>query len=137
MAFEIPRERIYGNFKPEKKSKQVPVARKREKAAPGHRKLIAQLPCCACGKRGPSEPHHLKHGRGSMTKSLDSRLVPLCFDHHRGPGGIENAGTKNEIDWFMAMGVENCDRLTEELFAATGDLRKMQKVLFSHMNGGF
>ena len=140
MAFEIPRERIYGNFKPEKKSKQVPVARKREKAAPGHRKLIIQLPCCVCGKPGPSDPHHRKHGRGSMAKAPDSELLPLCRGmdgHHTGPDGVELAGTQNEDAWFQARGIEDPAALARELFAATGDLRKMQKVLFSHMNGGF
>lgn len=139
-AFEIPRERVYGNFKTEKKSRQVPVARKREKASPGHRKLISQLPCCTCGKRGPSDPHHLKHGRGSMVKAPDAWLVPLCSGPdgcHTGPGGVELAGTKNEEEWFRARGIEEPAELAKELFKATGDLRSMQKVLFSHMNGCF
>jgi len=140
MASIVPRERIYGNFKPEKKAKQVSVARRREKAAPGHRKLIIQLRCCICGKPGPSDPHHLKHGRGSMIKSSDAWLVPLCGGpdgHHTGPHGVELAGTKNEEEWFRTLGIEDPSLLAAELFAATGDLRAMQKVLFSHMNGGF
>jgi hypothetical protein len=139
-AFEVPRERLLANFKPDKKSKQTPVARRREKAAPGHRKLIIQLPCCICGKPGPSDPHHLMHKRGSMTKAPDSWLVPLClgpYGHHTGPDGVQFSGTQNENAWFQARGIENPAMLASELFAATGDIRAMQKVLFRHMNGGF
>jgi hypothetical protein len=139
-AFKVPRERVLANFKPDKKTKQTPVAKRREKAAPGHRKLIIQLPCCACGKRGPSDPHHLKHMRGSMTKAPDAWLVPLCSGLdgcHMGPQGIEHAGTQNENQWFKDRGIGEVAELAKELFAATGDLRDMQKVLFSHMNGGF
>lgn len=139
-AFMVPRERVLANFKPEKKTKQTPVAKRREKAAPGHRKLIMQLRCCACGKPGPSDPHHLKHGRGSMVKAPDSWLVPLCSGLdgcHRGPDGVELAGTQNEDAWFQARGIESPAALAADLFAATGDLRKMQKVLFLHMHGGF
>ena len=145
-AFEVPRERVLANFKPEKKTKQTPVAKRREKAAPGHRKLIIQLPCCICGKPWPSDPHHLKRpdsmkqGRGSMIKAPDSWLVPLCsgpYGHHTGPDGIELAGSKNEEAWFQSLGIESPSALAAELFAATGDIRAMQKVLFRHMNGGF
>ena len=139
-AFKVPRERRLANFKPDKKTKQVPVAKRREKAAPGHRKLIIQLPCCICGKRGPSDPHHLKSGRGSMVKAPDAWLVPLCSGmdgHHTGPNGVELAGTQNEDAWFQDRGIENPASLAADLFAATGDLRAMQKVLFTHMHGGF
>ena len=51
-----------------------------------------------------------------------------------GPDGIENAGSKNELEWFRARGIENAGKLAKDLFAATGDLREMQKVLFSHRN---
>jgi hypothetical protein len=140
MAFKVPRERVLANFKPDKKTKQTPVARKREKAAPGHRKLIAQLPCCVCGKRGPSDPHHLKHGRGSMTKAPDAWLVPLCSGmdgHHTGPNGVEMAGSQNETAWFEERGIENVSKLAADLFEVTGNLISMQKLLFLHMNGGF
>lgn len=41
---------------------------------------VRALPCCACGARGPSDPHHVQsRGAGGDRRSL----VPLCRDCHR------------------------------------------------------
>jgi hypothetical protein len=45
---------------------------------------VRRHPCCACGRPGPSDPHHVQlKGHGSMgSKTHDIRTVPLCREHH-------------------------------------------------------
>jgi len=42
---------------------------------------VRALPCCSCGARGPSDPHHYGP-RGVGQKTDDTRTVPLCRRCH-------------------------------------------------------
>ncbi len=75
--------------------------------SPTHLKRVRRLPCCVCRRPGPSEAHHLKQTgageRGMGLKSTDRWAVPMCnADHFL----IENAGSKNEVEWFHERGVD-------------------------------
>ncbi len=124
---------IDGSFFKEKKAPKPKASaeRKRERAAPGHLDKIRLLPCCACGRPGPSTAHHLKAGRGSMTKSPNSRALPLCWDHHVGPEGVEAAGTRNEEAWFAARGIRPFE-LAAALHTNNHSIVAMLKVLAAH-----
>jgi hypothetical protein len=41
---------------------------------------LRKQPCCSCGKRAPSEAHHIKGAqpRGKGIKSGDDKCIPLC-----------------------------------------------------------
>lgn len=53
-------------------------------ADPARLAWVRSLDCCACGKAGPSHPHHRTlSGRGKGQKSADDQTMPLCFDCHR------------------------------------------------------
>lgn len=54
--------------------------------------LVAQLPCVCCG-RYPSTVHHTRHGRNSQGRSSDYATIPLCYDHHQGPDGLDTYGS--------------------------------------------
>jgi hypothetical protein len=54
--------------------------------------LIASLPCAICGSV-PVEVHHRRAGTGAGRAS-DFDTYPLCYEHHRGNGGIHGMGTK-------------------------------------------
>lgn len=43
-------------------------------------KLCRELPCCACGRRAPSEPAHVR-SRGAGGKDRGN-VLPLCRTHH-------------------------------------------------------
>ena len=48
---------------------------------PDYLAFIRTLPCCVCGRPGPSDPHHL--GSGAVgAKASDYRTIPLCREHH-------------------------------------------------------
>ena len=53
-----------------------------------HMAAVSALPCVVCLRRGPSEVHHVFHGRFGQSKASDMETIPLCFDCHRGPDGI-------------------------------------------------
>jgi hypothetical protein len=66
--------------------------------AMAHKGELAQLGCMVCRRLfpwaspGPVELHHRRKdgwGRGDHTT-----LIPLCFNHHRGDGGVHTLGTK-------------------------------------------
>jgi hypothetical protein len=63
-----------------------------------HKGKLAQLGCLACLRihgahdPGPVELHHLR--AGGWGKGDYKTLMPLCPDHHRGPGGVHGMGTK-------------------------------------------
>lgn len=40
-----------------------------------------KMPCTACGKRGPSDPHHIK-SKKSGGDDIPQNLMPLCREHH-------------------------------------------------------
>jgi len=101
-----------------------------------HLALICQLPCCVTGRPGPSDPHHIKSGparleRGTGLKATDRWLVPLSREKH---SEIEDLGSRNEEAWFRERGIDVV-ALAEALWAATGDLQEMERVLFKHTRG--
>lgn len=49
---------------------------------PSHLAFVRTLPCAACGRRPPSEPHHERAGRGLGQKSDDDRAIPICRTCH-------------------------------------------------------
>lgn len=61
---------------------------------------VAQLGCMVCRRLyGPHEPaavelHHIRRGTGMGQRSSHMDVLPLCFNHHRGPEGIHTYGTK-------------------------------------------
>lgn len=61
---------------------------------------VASLGCCVCMRLyGPHEPaavelHHIRRGTGMGQRSSHMDVLPLCFNHHRGPEGIHTYGTK-------------------------------------------
>ena len=135
MAFEVPRDRPTAPFFRQRKpkQKQVSAETKREKEAPGHLDKIRLLPCCACGKLGPSEAHHLKMGRGKATKGPNRSSLPLCWEDHRGPQGVEQAGSRNEVKWFQDHGIDDPFELSEALFMNNHDIVLMHKILYQNM----
>jgi len=64
-------------------------------------------PCLACGKPGPSEAAHIKLFASKKTGELMHRshkgvrkfsAIPLCYECHRGKGGIHDSG--DEWHWL-------------------------------------
>lgn len=50
---------------------------------------VKQLPCAVCRKPGPSDAHHVIHGRYGTRKAPDTATIPLCKAHHQdGPEAI-------------------------------------------------
>ena len=134
-AFRVPLRTVNWPLLRERKpkQKQVSAETKREREAPGHLSKIRLMPCCACGKLGPSEAHHLKSGRGKATKGPNRSSLPLCWEDHQGPQGVERAGSRNEIAWFKARGIANPYELAEALFMNNYDIVLMHKILHQHM----
>ena len=68
------------------------------KAEQLHKDKLAQLGCMACKRlHGEHEPgsvelHHLR--MGGWGKGDYKTLIPLCYRHHMGIGGIHYMGTK-------------------------------------------
>ena len=61
-----------------------------EKAAGAweHMARVKMLPCVACGCAPPSEAHHCT---GDKLPRSDWRVIPLCYECHRGPQGYHAA----------------------------------------------
>ena len=57
-----------------------------------HMEATKRLPCCICGKPGPSATHHTGIKMG-LAKNHYS-VVPLCFSHHQGETGFHTLGRK-------------------------------------------
>jgi hypothetical protein len=53
-----------------------PNKRKRTAAEDAHIALIKAMPCCVCGKAGPSECHEIEQGKWYLS-------LPLCSECHR------------------------------------------------------
>lgn len=121
------RQRITKKVKPSS-------AERREGNCKKHLALIRKLPCCVTGKRGPSDPHHLKEGlaheRGIGRKATDRWAVPLCRTKHE---EVERIGSRNEQAWFQKHGIADSLELAAALWRNTGDLERMQRVLEAHM----
>ena len=52
---------------------------------------VKTLPCAVCKRHGPSDAHHVIHGRYGTLKAPDRDTIPLCKIHHQdGPEAIHN-----------------------------------------------
>ena len=70
--------------KPEKCAKSAAAHRR-------HIEAVKSLPCAVCGAAGPSDAHHVIHGRYGTRKPCDCNVIPLCKLHHQdGPEAIHN-----------------------------------------------
>lgn len=66
-----------------------------------HLARVAQLPCCACHRPGPSEVHHCISGRFGQRKASDMDTISLCpLCHRLGPDAIH----QNKRAWEAAHG---------------------------------
>lgn len=135
MASEIRKEPVYGNFRirgPKKKKERK--ADSRHGMSEDHLALIRKLPCCITGRVPAGEAHHLKATgeRGMGLRSTDRWAVPMAHDSHM---EVERAGSRNELGWFKARGIDAID-LATSLWLATGDLPKMTKIVIAHRSGG-
>lgn len=134
---------VIPNFRPsvrqrlEAKARKESAARKRPGMSEAHLVLIRQLPCCASGWRAPSDAHHLRQGlsneRGVGRKATDRWAVPLSRRMH---DDLHRLGSRRELEWFQAHGIEDPLELANALWANTGDLERMRKVLEVHMGRG-
>lgn len=140
MASEIPREIVYGNFKPKRieriKAKKSPADKR--KKLPGnsdeHLKLLRTLPCCIPGCPNTANTvHHLKTSgeRGAALRSPDKYGLPICWNPHH--EDVERAGSKNELKWFSDRGIEALE-LAAALWAVSPNPQAMYRVLMAHKN---
>lgn len=136
MASQIRREKVYGNFKARgldrKKQSRDEVHKERPGMSEAHLALIRQLPCAVSGKAPAGEAHHLKSGtgeRGMGRRSSDRWAVPLRhFEHME----LEAQGSRAEVAWFQKHGIADPLALAEALWAASGDLERMTKIVQAH-----
>ena len=65
-----------------------------------HRKLVASLPCIACGLEGYTQAAHRNEGKGMGIKACDSQMMPLCFRCHSelDQGGKLDRETRRTIE---------------------------------------
>ena len=61
--------------------------------AKAHLEAVKRLPCVICALPGPSDAHHVFHGRYGSAKASDFETVPLCKNHHQGRDGIHTNKT--------------------------------------------
>jgi hypothetical protein len=138
MASEIFRERQLGNFK--SRSRPIRGSSKWRDRRPGmsgpHCDLIRKLPCCVTLRMPAGEVHHLKQTgakeRGMGLRSTDMWAVPLGHDMHM---DLEAQGSRNEVAWFMAHGIDDPNALAMDLWYATGCLDKMTRIVIAHHKG--
>ena len=126
-------EKIYGNFrkrglkaKPEKSARE-----KRPGMDPKHVEAIRKLPCLVTGRIPAGECHHLKGTgeRGMGLRSTDRWGVPLSHFPHM---ELEGKGSKNELAWFQAHGIEDPHALADALWHASPDIPRMTKIVIEH-----
>lgn len=100
-----------------------------------HMSCIAVLPCVICFAR----PVHVAHVRmadldrckqhtGKGEKPSDRWTVPLCPDCHL--NGPDAQHRSSESEWWARQGIDPI-ALCERLYAATGDLEKMEQIIFA------
>ena len=60
--------------------------------AKAHLEAVKGLPCVICARPGPSDAHHVFHGRYGARKASDFEVIPLCrWCHQDGPNSIHQA----------------------------------------------
>lgn len=99
-----------------------------------HMACIACLPCVICGSR----PVHVAHVRmpdldrckpytGKGEKPSDRWTLPLCPYHHL--DGPDAQHKSNEAEWWTRQRIDPI-AMCERLYAATGDLEAMERIVF-------
>jgi len=73
------------------------------KEAKYHLARVKSLPCVVCLQPGPSDAHHVFHGRYGTRKASDFEVIPLCRNHHQGPDGIHT----NKALWADRYGFDH------------------------------
>ena len=71
--------------------------------AKAHIEAVKRLPCVICAKPGPSDAHHVFHGRYGARKASDFETIPLCRNHHQGADGIHT----NKTLWADRFGFDH------------------------------
>lgn len=102
-----------------------------------HEALIRQLPCCISLHTPAGTVHHLKSNeaakeRGVSLRATDQWGLPMSPEAHE---LIERLGSRREVAWFMARGVDP-HALARSLWAATGDLPAMTAIVVEHVMRG-
>jgi len=135
---QIKREKVFGNFRvraAKKPHKNAQTYKDRPGMSEAHLALVRKLPCVMTGQVPGGEAHHVKTGtgeRGMGLRSTDKWAVPLSHDAHM---ELERAGSRNELAWFAMIGIDPVV-LAQDLWAATGDLPKMTRIVIAHMRDG-
>lgn len=135
-AQELRKPHVYGNFKKPKtpgKRKNSSRRSKRAGMSADHLALIRRLPCCISLAMPGGEAHHLKAGtreRGMGIRSTDKWALPMSHDLHM---EVEAVGTRRELKWFRDRGID-AHALAAALWANTGNLATMTKVLLAHIS---
>lgn len=140
-AGQVPRDRIYGNFRKDKYAALVvPHKWRNDRERPGmsaaHLALIRKLPCTCCYRIRGNEAHHLKSlaaakERGVGMKATDRWTVSMCapFGHHH---ELEQLGSRREVEWFWDNFGINPHALADALWRGTGDLARMGRIMLAH-----
>ena len=138
MATKIRHQQVFGNFRPplrERAKPKLSAQQRREGNCEEHRRLIKMLPCCVTGKAAPNDGHHLKSGPAKGERALGRRatdrwLVPLCRQAH---DELERISSRLELSWFRERGIDDPVELAAALWANTGDLERMTRIVQAHM----
>lgn len=66
-----------------------------------HRRLVAALPCVACGRYGPSQCAHVNFGKGLGLKTSDALSFPACPPCHQfhDQGGSLSKQERHRLEW--------------------------------------
>ena len=80
---------------------------------------VKELPCAICRKSGPSDVHHVIHGRYGTRRAPDKDTIPLCRKCHLvGPNALHNG----KATWMEKHGPD-CSYLpwVESMLGEIGD----------------
>lgn len=99
-----------------------------------HLAFIRSLPCCVCGKHGPSEAAHIrmsdaryaKRGTGGAERPSDRWAVPMCPHHHR--TGPDAQHSMNERVFWEHQGIDVIV-VAAALHAFSGDEEAAELIL--------
>ena len=107
-AYEMPRTRMFGNFRTESWQRPVTLPRiaRRRGNDPAHLVLVRRLSCAVCPVTSGIDAHHLKSGpakneRGLGMKATNRHVCPLCRYHH---DEVEALASTREPEWYASYG---------------------------------
>lgn len=99
-----------------------------------HRRLIASLPCIACGLEGFTQAAHRNEGKGLAIKACDSQMMPLCYRCHSDidQGGKMDRETRRTIELAYVKATRqtliNRNLWSEEVEAAFQKIHNISQV---------